>query len=317
MIGSQRSGTSFLYRLIRNYLRIGFGRDNGNFIRFMKHLPQYGDLQQTRNLERLLHDLFHLPEFKKRFRGLALDIGCFIANLETRTYAEIVRRFYAEWAYFKDPDAMRWGGKTPDYSIHAATLHQLLPDAKFIHIIRDGRDVALSLFRLAWGPKDPMLAAQHWQERVQSALAFGRRVGPDSYLELRYENLVQHPAREFERLVRFIAYEGDIEEIVHRFRREIVDTVKRDNFDKWRKQMPRRQIRVFEQLAGGTLQTLGYPVVFPEVVGRPFRPWQRLWHHTVNFSIKLLIALFTQSGLQRTGEKGSRAWAAIRRRLRR
>ncbi len=315
VIGSQRSGTSFLYRLIRSYFNIGFGRDNGNFIRFMKHLPDYGNLENTDNLRRLLRDLFGLPDFKKRFRGLHLDIDTFIQNLERRTYAEIIRLFYAEWAYFKDPNAMRWGGKTPDYSIHAAALHQLLPDAKFIHIIRDGRDVALSLFHLAWGPKDAMLAAQHWQERVQAALAFGRQAGASCYLELRYESLVQHPEREFERLFRFIEYEGDVEEVTDRFRREIATTVKRDNFDKWKKQMPRWQIRVFEQTAGHTLKALGYEIVFPHVIGRPFKPWQRAWYHLRNMVIKMAIAIAHRQGMQRMWEKLVRLGAALSRRL--
>jgi hypothetical protein len=286
IIGSQRSGTSFLYRLIQKYLKIGFGRDNGNFIRLMRLLPYYGNLENPENLKKLLKDILAIPEFKKRFRGLEIDIDEFIENLEQRTYAETVRRFYAEWAYLKGAD--RWGGKTPDYSLYAGELHTLFPDAKFVHIIRDGRDVALSLFDLDWGAKDPFLAAKHWKERVKAAVEFGRSLNANSYMEMRYESLVQNPEAEFERLIHFIEYEGDREQLVARFKREIGDTVKRDNFDKWKARMPKRQIRAFERMGGDLLKELRYEVVFPEVIGKPIRVWDFAWHHGENLMIKLL-----------------------------
>ena len=286
IIGSQRSGTTFLYRLIQKYLKIGFGRDNGNFVRLMKLLPYYGDLSHAENLEKLLKGILAVPEFKKRFRGLEININEFMENLEARTYAEVLRRFYAEWADLKD--ASRWGGKTPDYSMHAPEVHQLFPDAKFLHIIRDGRDVALSLANLDWGAKNPVLAAKHWKERVQSAIAFGRNLKMNSYMEMRYENLVQNPEIEFERLIHFIEHEGDRGQIVERFKREIGDKVKRNNFDKWKTGMPRPQIRAFERMAGDLLKELEYEIIFPEVVGKRIQVWYYAWHQVENLILKLL-----------------------------
>ncbi|NIU02305.1 MAG: hypothetical protein GWN01_15800, partial [Nitrosopumilaceae archaeon] len=213
IIGSQRSGTSFLFRLIQNYLQIGFGRDNGHFIRLMRLLPYYGDLKDEANMRKLLHDILAIPEFKKRFRGLKINVDDFIDNLEEKGYPEVVRRFYSEWAFHKN--MTRWGGKTPDYSLHAPQLHQLFPDAKFIHIIRDGRDVALSLYNLNWGPKDSFLAARHWKDRVEAAQRFGRTLNDHLYMEMRYENLVQNPVQEFERLIHFIEYEEDRTSIIN------------------------------------------------------------------------------------------------------
>ena len=285
IIGSQRSGTSFLYRLVQKYLKIGFGRDNGNFIRLQKLLPCYGDLEQKENISKLVKDIVNIPEFKKRFHGLTIDVEEFVENLQTKTYPEVVRRFYAEWADLKGN--LRWGGKTPDYAMHAPELFELFPDAKLIHIIRDGRDVALSLFNLNWGPKSALFAARHWQERVRAAIAFGRKLAPRSYMELRYENLLQQPEIEFEHLVRFIEYEGDREEILTRFKREIGATMKRDNWNKWKKGLSPRRIKIFEQAAGGLLSELRYEIVYPQVVGKPVRIWQLASQHAENFLVKL------------------------------
>ena len=285
IIGSQRSGTSFLYRLIQRHLRIGFGRDNGNFVRLMKLLPYYGDLNDTANLRRLISDIIDIPEFGKRFPGLEIDIDHFIANLESRSYPEIVRRFYAEWAYLKG--AHRWGGKTPDYSLYARDLHALFPDARFIHIIRDGRDVALSLFKLSWGPKVPLLAARHWRERVESALNFGRTLDRRSYLELYYEDLVQYPAQQFRRLIHFIEYEGDRERIVRDFENATAPKVKRDNYNKWVLEISPRQLRIFEQEGGQLLETLEYALIHPELAGRPVSIWREMQQHVLNLAIKL------------------------------
>jgi len=258
IIGSQRSGTSFLYRLVQSYLKIGFGRDNGNFVRMMDMLRFYGDLKEEQNIRRLLKDILAIPEFKKRFKGLEIDEDHFIANLEERSYAEVVRRFYAEWAYFKETD--RWGGKTPDYSIYANELYSLFPDAKFIHIMRDGRDVALSLFKLEWGPESPMQAAKHWKDRAKSALEFGKGLSDKTYMELRYEGLLDNPQKEFARIVHFIEYEGDREALINQFNNEIEGKIKQGNYNKWKREMSPRQIKAFERVAGDLLKELDYEV---------------------------------------------------------
>lgn len=286
IIGSHRSGTSFLYRLIQKHLNIGFGRDNGNFIHFLNLLPHYGDLSNYDNMFQLVSDILAIPEFKKRFSGLEIDPDTFIENLDAPTYPEVVRQFYAEWAYLKGAD--RWGGKTPDYSLHVNSLHQLFPDAKFIHIIRDGRDVALSLFNLDWGPKDALLAAQHWQERVSAALNFGKELGKENYLELRYEALVQQPEIAFQRLIHFIDFDGDQDLIYEDFLQMTCPKVKRDNYDKWRSRMPAKDIQDFELMAGELLDRLGYPLQYPHLLEKHVTKSQLLLHHIKNVIRKIL-----------------------------
>lgn len=288
VIGSQRSGTSFLYRLIQKYLKIGFGRDNGLFVRKMKMLDYYGDLKNDANLRRLLTDILNEPDVKRRFPELEIDVDAFISQMDERTYPELVRRFYAEWAYLKG--ANRWGGKTPDYSIYTAELLELFPDAKFVHIIRDGRDVALSLFRLDWGAKSPIVAAKHWKERVEAACNFGRTLDDSQYLEIRYEHLVQFPEEIFENLIHFLDWEDDRYKIIDQFNRGIVGKVRRDNFNKWKMQMSRRHIRAFEQVAGDLLKRLGYNTTLPaDAIGKPVSNAQLALDYAENIFRKLLM----------------------------
>jgi hypothetical protein len=91
----------------------------------------------------------------------------------------------------------RWGDKTPAYLTNIAQIHAALPEARFVHLIRDGRDVALSILRM---PEDdrPMrrpdsagLVATRWSRRIRRARDQGERV--PHYLEIRYEDLVRDP----------------------------------------------------------------------------------------------------------------------------
>jgi len=286
IIGSQRSGTSFLYRLIQNYLKIGFGRDNANFVKIQPIVKQYGDLNNESNLVSLINYIINIPEFKKRFKGLKIDVKNFISGLEERTYREVVRRFYAEWAYFKETD--RWGGKTPDYAIYTPELYELFNDAKFIHIIRDGRDVALSLFNLNWGAQDVVIAAQHWKERVEKARNFGKSMSEDTYMELRYENLLKQPSEEFKRIIHFLDYEGDKQKIIEKFISEISGKIKADNSDKWKTKMSTRQIKAFERTAGNLLVELDYKILFPEEVHKSTGVGFLIYHNILNLLKKLL-----------------------------
>ena len=54
--------------------------------------------------------------------------------------------------YAEGKGKSRWGDKTPGYARHMPSIERALPEARFVHLIRDGRDVALSVIPLAWGP---------------------------------------------------------------------------------------------------------------------------------------------------------------------
>ncbi len=100
--------------------------------------------------------------------------------------------------YAAERGKSRWGDKTPLYMQHLSLLERLFPDARYVHLIRDGRDAALSFLSVpagimtkGWGnPRDAAGFACQWAIEVRAARGLGARVGPGRYLEVRYETLV-------------------------------------------------------------------------------------------------------------------------------
>ena len=129
------------------------------------------------------------------------------------TYREFVSGLYAEFAAQHGKPLA--GEKTPDYVKCLPLLHSLFPEAKIIHIIRDGRDAALSVldwatetkgpgkFRL-WRDEPLAVCALWWAEQVRSGLRRGRPLGPSLYHEVSYEELVRDPEQEARDMSRFL-----------------------------------------------------------------------------------------------------------------
>jgi hypothetical protein len=124
-----------------------------------------------------------------------------LARVEPFDLAEGVRTFYALHA--ARHGKTRFGDKTPVYSEHMRAIERLLPEARFVHIIRDGRDVAVSVRPLHFSPgSDIETIARDWRDRILRARrAGGRR---RHYLEVRYESLVADPGTELRRVAAFL-----------------------------------------------------------------------------------------------------------------
>jgi hypothetical protein len=167
------------------------------------------------------------------------------------------------------------GDKTPGYAREVQILHALWPEAKFVHLIRDGRDVCLSalewrkpgelLSRLAiWNQDRMTTAALWWEWHVRLGRQAGKALRPGLYEEIRYESLVARPAEECARLCAFLGL--PYEEAMLRFHEnpprsdqvhhpwKPITTGLRD----WRAQMPLQEIERFEAAAGALLDELGY-----------------------------------------------------------
>jgi LPS sulfotransferase NodH len=173
----------------------------------------------------------------------------------------------------------RWGDKTPMYMRHLSLLERLFPDAQYVHLVRDGRDAALSFLRMPEGtftrtwahPKSVAEFACLWRTEVVAARELGVRVGTSRYLEVQYENLVAEPGAVVAAICEFaripfepgmLEYAGavDVSAKPHQQRLQQPPTI---GVRDWRSQMSAEDARAFEEIAGKLLSELGYQVLGP------------------------------------------------------
>jgi sulfotransferase family protein len=190
------------------------------------------------------------------------------------TAGEAVSAVFATYAAERGKE--RWGDKTPLYMQHLATLERLFPGARFVHLIRDGRDAALSFLSVApglmtegWGhPRDAQGFACQWATEVAAARGLGSRVGPARYLELRYEELVADPEAALREVCAFAALDYDPgmldyvgrTDSARKAHQQRLNEPPRAGVRNWRTELSEDDRRRFEEVAGAMLGELGYEV---------------------------------------------------------
>lgn len=197
-----------------------------------------------------------------------------------------VRAFFG--AYAAREGKPRWGEKTPTYVRNMPLIQRALPEACFIHVIRDGRDVALSVLDRTIRDIDAVHVAGRWKKKVSKA----REVSPKlrHYKEIRYEDLIldTEPVlrevcefAELEFVPELLDYHERSGDRLKEMARELPETGKakhlsverrmathamttkppdEDRVSRWRRQMSEADRVAFEQVAGDLLAELGYPV---------------------------------------------------------
>jgi hypothetical protein len=217
---------------------------------------------------------FHLDgeQLRERIRGL-----------DAVTAADAIRAFYLTYA--EREGKTRYGDKTPGYVKEMRRIQRVLPEARFIHIIRDGRDVSLSHLRMNWGPETYAESAKLWRNRIRKA----RKMAPsvDHYMEVRFEELVDDTEGVLRGVCDFIELDFDpvmldyherAEERLQEKARELPrknrpnqpaearmeshrlakEPPRSDRIGMWRERMTPEEVAEYEAIAGDMLVNLGY-----------------------------------------------------------
>ncbi len=185
-------------------------------------------------------------------------------------YADAVRRVYATYA--QAHGKARYGDKTPVYTARVKRLAALFPEARFVHIVRDGRDVAMSILELPEDHPTTMGGATlFWKRRVLRARQAGSTLGW-RYLEVSYEALIEGPEPVLRKICDHIALDFS-EQMLRdhtKVAQEILVGVRTPKnhlnaqrpitrgLRDWRSQMAPADVALFEALAGKTLEQYGY-----------------------------------------------------------
>ena len=164
IVGCPRSGTTLLRNLLSSHPHLAF-RGESHFI--PSFLGRHGDPPDERAARKLATEILNLRWV--RDWGLELVPGDFAAE---RSFSAIVARLYAE--VVRVEGKRRWGDKTPQYVLEIPLLFRLFPDARVLHIIRDGRDVALSWLAVNFGPENVYTSALEWRKYVEAGRGAAR-----------------------------------------------------------------------------------------------------------------------------------------------
>ena len=287
IVGAPRSGTTLLRLMLDAHPDLAIPPETG-FFAYAAALEGAGDTLRTRFFDLITA----FPPDAPNWHDFGVDREAFaqaLLAIEPFTVADGLRTFYR--LYAQRFGKARWGEKTPDYSRHVETFAALLPEARFIHLIRDGRDVAASWRQQWFSPgREPEVLAQAWIERVQAARSAGAK--GISYTEVFYEDLVSQPEPVMRRLCAYldlpwseqvlnhheraaqrleehrerIALDGSV--VVSRERRlhQQHRTMERPGtarIGSWREEFDAGELQRFESVAGGLLRQLGYALHHP------------------------------------------------------
>ncbi|HUF70201.1 MAG TPA: sulfotransferase [Longimicrobiales bacterium] len=263
IIGAPRSGTTWLQAMVGAHPRVCTAQELKVFDLFTapwEHSWQrLIDLQQSAGGgPRGLRIVWSDEEFYRVLSDLLKDI--YGRVLQSKPGADVVL------------------DKSPGYSRHIAHIQRLIPHVKFIHVVRDGRDVAASLrvasrgWARAWAPSAIDSAATLWKSMVLDARA-ARRLGPDHYLELRYEQLRSDGPASLLEVFAFVGVPATAEDAGAIYEQHTIERMRdsaghpfalpRDFFRNgraggWRDELSARERYAFDAAAGDLLRELGY-----------------------------------------------------------
>ncbi len=291
IVGHGRSGTTLLRLMLDAHPALAIPPET-------QFIPQLIDASKRPGspAENVISELVNHRRFGD-FGFTAEEIRENFGKLEPFSITEALRYFYRTYA--ERQGKPRWGDKSPGYGWTMHRVDRVVPEARFIHLIRDGRDVTLSLLAKHEDAPPPKRQARHWRGRVKKTRKMGQVVR--HYTELRYEDLITDPEPQLRRICDFIRLDFDPAmlryyeraeermseikrdmdpgtELTSNRRRGVVTAERRvgihkltaepprtDRIGVWRTEMKPEDLEVFEREAGPLLAELGYELGSAEV----------------------------------------------------
>lgn len=266
VLGVSRSGTTLLRAMLDAHPEIAIPSESY----FIPQLwDRHGEHPET---DEILADLSRLARVREWGVSEA-DIRARIAP--GASFQEVIAAVYS--AYAASQGATRFGDKTPLYMQHLELLDQVFPGARYVHIVRDGRDAAVSFramqrkprFNLS-RPRALLDFACAWRREVAAARALGTGAAAGRYLEIRYEDLVAQPEQYLRELCVFADLEWEPAMLEYHRREDYAGMPDHPRLAQpptaqlrdWRRELSPRSAERFEAIAGELLSELGYERAF-------------------------------------------------------
>jgi len=271
IVGNMRSGTTMLRLMLTSHRNIAVPPEGG-FVVLLGWKYGYRDMLLDQDVKDFVEELFEI----ETTQDWELDKNALLrrlAKLVPCPYPTLVEGVYKEYISQKFLGKKRWGDKTTWYLDYLHQIDQYFPEAKYVHIIRDGRAVAASFKRVPHLDNEMEKVAFEWVWGIRNIIRFGKRVGPERYLKVKYEQLVEKPEEELQRICRFVEepYDDQMLDFWRKNRQQkleperhlvwkalTLEKVTTTQLARWQEDLTKDEIAIFWSIAGNVMTRLGY-----------------------------------------------------------
>lgn len=272
VIGSERSGTTLIMAVLGCHPRLAVPEVAWYYPRFRPYLFTYGDLADTGNFRTLAYEMAH--GLRTPYWGMKVNPATFADEITERalaieqSFAGICAAMFQRYA--EEVGKGRWGEKTPYNLFFVGEILDDFPDAQFVFIYRDGRDVSAEFLDSSFGPTNIYSAAELWRMGQEAVRPWREKLPSDQWLDIEYESFVRDPVGGLERLCAFIG-EDYAEEMMEfhttptakrrgqtKDNRAVSEPISDKHVGIYRERLSLRDQRIFAWIAGDTLEEYGY-----------------------------------------------------------
>lgn len=217
LVGCPRSGTTWLQKLLASHPKMRSGAESHFFSLYVGPQMQAWKMQRDEAFRENGHAAGPPAYFSEE------EFLTVLKNYLSSLLHPMLARLESDEIFLE---------KTPSHALFISEIKELLPNSRFIHLLRDPRDVVVSLMAASeawgrrWAPKNAEIAIAMWMQHVQAARAAARNLSGKEFYEVTYEHLWQAPLEVLTDLARFLGLSWDapaIELAIQSNRAEVVE----------------------------------------------------------------------------------------------
>lgn len=274
IIGTERSGTNLLRLILNTHSNIAIPHPPHIMKNFFKLEPLYDDLNKSASFRRLIKDVIKMVELHPYPWGIKLDAERIFRESAQRNLINVFFGIYNQ--YLENASKARWGCKSTFMINHVALILKYYPSAKFLYMVRDGRDVAASAKKSIFNRYCVYYTAQVWKREQQTGIFWLNKLPKDNVLLVKYELLLEDPEGITKSICSFLGepYQENMLNFFHTQEakksgsisaswRNTASPIIKNNSEKFKTELRKEEIELFENIAGQELDYFSYALTQP------------------------------------------------------
>lgn len=274
IIGTERTGTNLLRLILNSHSHISIPHPPHIMKNFAGLEPFYGDLSVEKNFRALIRDVVTTVRLHAYPWGISLDQEKIFLKAKARDLISVCFAVYDQ--YLESSGKSRWGCKSTFMIYHVALLRKYYPAAKFIYMVRDGRDVAASAKKTIFNHYCVYFTAKLWALEQEIGIYWLNKLSGQEIILLRYEDLLRDPEATVRSLCKFLdePYQDNMLDFFKSKEaqksaslsyawKNTASPILKDNSAKFTKELSKKEIDLFEAIAFRELDRFSYALSKP------------------------------------------------------